>query len=205
MPSLPININIILFDSSCHPLHTKQAIPYSLALRLRRICSSFNNFNLRTGTNELKSYLLQRGYNHTFLNKQIQRAANITRIDALQPKRSQDSQRIPFIVTYNPALPHISHIIHKHYNTLLSSERCKHIFLDPPLVAHLRCRNLRDLLVKSKLPNNTPSDPAPPPGSFRCRQDCATCPYIIDGLDKYTVYSTAEICSITSHITCNYL
>ena len=29
-----------LLYSSCHPLHTKKAIPFSLALRLRRICST---------------------------------------------------------------------------------------------------------------------------------------------------------------------
>ena len=37
-----------LLYSSCHPLHTKKAIPFSLALRLRRICSTdatFNTFN----------------------------------------------------------------------------------------------------------------------------------------------------------------
>ena len=36
-----------LLYSSCHPLHTKKAIPFSLALRLRRICSTDETFNLR--------------------------------------------------------------------------------------------------------------------------------------------------------------
>ena len=37
-----------LLYSSCHPLHTKNAIPFSLALRLRRICSTDETFNIRT-------------------------------------------------------------------------------------------------------------------------------------------------------------
>ena len=46
--------------SSRHPQHTKRAIPFSLALRLRRICSSDGTFNQHS--NELKN-LNKRGYN----------------------------------------------------------------------------------------------------------------------------------------------
>ena len=45
-----------LLGSSCHPQHTKKAIPFSLALRLRRICSTDAKFTLRL--NELRTYLL---------------------------------------------------------------------------------------------------------------------------------------------------
>ena len=38
---------------------------------------------------------------------------------------------------------------------------------------------LRDILVKAKLPTiTTPNSNSLPPGSSRCGQDCATCPYI---------------------------
>ena len=53
-----------LLHSSCHPLHTKRAIPFSLALRLRRICSSDESFTLRA--NKLIKYLNDRGYNLSF-------------------------------------------------------------------------------------------------------------------------------------------
>ena len=57
--------------SSCHPLHTKKAIPFSLALRLRRICSTGATFNRAA---QLTTYLLKRGYNRNFVTKQIRRA-----------------------------------------------------------------------------------------------------------------------------------
>ena len=55
-----------LFQSLCHPRHTKRAIPCSLALRLRRICSSDKTFTLPT--NQFKTYLNKLGYNLSFLN-----------------------------------------------------------------------------------------------------------------------------------------
>ena len=108
-----------LLYSSCHPLHTKKAIPFSLALRLRRICSTDATFNTRAA--QLTTYLLKRGYNRNFVTKQIRRASDIPRRLTLQTKDVNKPKRIPFITTLNPSLPHISNIIKKHYNLLLSS------------------------------------------------------------------------------------
>ena len=115
-----------LLYSSCHPLHTKKAIPFSLALRLRRICSTDETFNLRAA--QLTTYLLKRGYKRNFVTKQIQRAANIPRTITLQTKDVNKPTRVPFITNFNPSLPHISNIIKKHYHLLLSSDRCKKVF-----------------------------------------------------------------------------
>ena len=192
----------VLLSSSCHPRHTKKAIPFSLALRIRRICSTDTNFKLRI--DELKTYLIARGYHSTFLDSQFKRAANISRTDALQTNRHDSINRIPFVVTYNPALPRISNILRSHFNILLSSNRCREVFKQPPIVAYRRSSNLRDILVKAQLPVFTPSNNINLPlGSFRCGQNCATCPYITDGLKHYTFFSTGHTRNITSHITCN--
>ena len=75
-----------LLYSSCHPLHTKKAIPFSLALRLRRICSTDATFHTRTA--RLTTYLLKRGYNRNFVNKQIRRAATSPANSLYKPKTS---------------------------------------------------------------------------------------------------------------------
>ena len=100
----PTDKHQYLLQSSCHSLHTKRAIPFNLALRLRRICSSDESFTLRA--NELIQYLNDRGYNLSFLRKEIQRVHAITRNETLKPSQSTTSQpsRVPLVITYNPAL-----------------------------------------------------------------------------------------------------
>ena len=202
--SKPTDKHQHLLFSSCHPSHTKKAIPYSLALRLRRICSTDQSF--KTRTSELISYLLKRGYSLNFLKKQINRAADIPRHVALQPKPKTSTNRIPFTLTYNPTLPSISSIIKKHFNILHSSNRCKEVFPELPVVAFRRSPNLRDLLVTAKLPklsssNNTNTTPR---GIFRCDSNrCLTCNFISHGTKEITFSSTGLTRTINSHITCN--
>ena len=52
----PTDKHQYLLVSSCHPQYTKRSIPFSLALRLRRIFSNPDNYKLLT--NELIDYLL---------------------------------------------------------------------------------------------------------------------------------------------------
>ena len=96
----PTDKHQYLLQSSCHPKHTKRAIPFSLALRLRRICSSDDTFTKRT--TELKTYLNKRGYNLSFLDQQIRRVHNMTRTESLASKNtSQTNQpkRVPLVIT----------------------------------------------------------------------------------------------------------
>ena len=113
--ALPIYKHQHLLSSSCHPHHTKKAIPFSLhlslSLRLRRICSTDAKFNHRI--NELKTYLLARGYNDNFLEKQFLRAANISRTNAFQTKPEN-----PKLLTM---LYHLLSHITRHFHAFLIS------------------------------------------------------------------------------------
>ena len=129
----PTDKHQYLIDWSCHPQHTKRAIPFSLALRLRRICSNPDNYKLRT--NELIDYLANRGYDKTFLKTQIQRASDIIRTDAQTNKPKTQTETTPLVITYNPALPNLAHITHKHSNVLYSSDRCRNVFKKPSVIS----------------------------------------------------------------------
>ena len=54
-----------LHKKSCHPWHTKKAIPYGQALRFRRICSEDRQCQERAG--ELAGWLKDRGYEESLV------------------------------------------------------------------------------------------------------------------------------------------
>ena len=70
-----------LLRSSCHPLHTKRPFPFSLALRIRTICSSNETYNIG------------------ILNQEIQSVHTITHTHT-----SDSPRRIPLVVGQHPAI-----------------------------------------------------------------------------------------------------
>ena len=67
----PTDKHQYLLKSSCHPSHTKQSITFSMALRLRRICSTDEFFNTRSSA--LTTYLIKRGYKHRFVKDAVEK------------------------------------------------------------------------------------------------------------------------------------
>ena len=105
-------------------------------------------------SNELKSYLKKRGYNLSFLNQEVARVHNITRTQAPTPKDTptiNQPQRVPLVITYNPALRYISSVINKHFNILSSFSRCTNVCKAKPFVTFRRSDNLSTLIYTSEL------------------------------------------------------
>ena len=73
----PTDTHRYLHKKSCHPWHTKKAIPYGQALRFRRICSEDRQFQERVG--ELAGWLKDRGYEESLVNEQIDRVRRLDR------------------------------------------------------------------------------------------------------------------------------
>ena len=59
------DIHQYLLHISCHPSHIKKSIPFSLASRIRRICSTTEKFKQRT--NELLEFLCKRGHRRQYV------------------------------------------------------------------------------------------------------------------------------------------
>ena len=93
----PTDTHQYLHINSCHPRHCKTAIPYSVALRVRRICSDEDNLSKRM--NDLKQHLRQRGYPEHLLDSEIQRATNTPRDATLRSCTRDKTTRIPLVVT----------------------------------------------------------------------------------------------------------
>ena len=64
--------NQYLLPSSCHPKSTTKSIPYSLSLRIVRICSKDENKDRRL--TELKELLLAQNYPESLIDRGIEKA-----------------------------------------------------------------------------------------------------------------------------------
>ena len=172
-------------------------IPYSQALRVRRICS--NQEDEDTHLDNLKQQLLNRQYKEEHIDQQIRKAKAKPRKDLLQYKIKHKTQRVPCVVTYNPAFEGISKIISSHMPILHADSTLKEIFPLPPVVSFRRPRNIRDLLVNAKL-REIPSDTQI--GSTKCNaKRCSVCPFICES-KKFRSSNTGESFPITTHIDC---
>ena len=117
----PTDTHQYLSPNSCHPKHCTTSIPYSQALRLRRICLRREDFVKRL--NELRDHLLAHGYDTNSVDHQIQREALIPHPQALQTRPwQQQPRRVPLVTTYHPRLTGLTKIINKHLPILHASK-----------------------------------------------------------------------------------
>ena len=96
--SKPTDTNQCLLPSSCHPPHVTKSIPYSQALRIRRICSTDKSLKKRLG--QLTNHLKRRDYKQSIIKK----THNISRGSLLQYKEKQKCKRTPSVLTYHSCL-----------------------------------------------------------------------------------------------------
>jgi hypothetical protein len=115
-----------LLPSSSHPAHITTNIPFSLCYRLVRICAE--KTTLKTRMEELKQLLLTRQYNEKIINGAMLKALNIDRNEALKKKIKTPTTRIPFVITYHPALPSINTILRQGWKTMTKDEHLKKVF-----------------------------------------------------------------------------
>ena len=170
----PTDTHQYLLPTSCHPKHICRNIPYSLALRIRRICSTTDAFENRV--KELTSHLKRRGYSLQEISTAIAKARSHKRGDLLsyRPKEESTDTATPFVMTYHPELPKVKEIVNKHWSIIDSSERLKKVFPKKPVMAYRRPKSLRDLLVKARLPQD-PMDNTPPGESKPCGGRACSC------------------------------
>ena len=174
--------NQYLLPSSCHPGHCWKNIPYSLAMRIIRICSEPESRDMRLS--ELKNMLLERNYPRTVINSAIRKALAVPRSEALERReKPKVSDRPVFTVLYDPHMPPIAGIMRTHWKTMVITDPLlKETFPKPPLVAYRRPAYLRQKLIRSKVPPILPNKPKRQnKGMRKCLKfgrGCPVCPFV---------------------------
>ena len=175
----PTDRNQYLLPSSCHPNDCIRNIPFSLALRIVKICSNVENRNKRC--EELKQMLMEREYDEAVVDSAINRAKKISREKALEPKiqKSESEKRPVYVSTYDPRLPNISNIINKHWRAQsFVDNNFKKNFPKPPMVAFKRQKNIRSFLIRAKVSPLQNRIQRFVKGMFPCMKQCINCPFI---------------------------
>ena len=144
----PTDTHPYLNWNSAHPLHLKRSIPYSQALRLRRICS--NTETLEKRLTQYAEYFVACGFKQQKVRKEMNKVLKLTQEQCLVSNRKESQDRIPFVITYNPYTTYIAEIANRHWDFLKTKERLGRIFNKNPLVAYRRPSSLRDALVSTK-------------------------------------------------------
>ena len=102
---------------------------------------------------ELFNILLDRGYKPKHIKQSIAKARQTPRRDALRiDSNTNNIERVPLVVTCNPALGCFNKIIKEYHPILHASQRCREVFSDPTLISFRKGRNLSDLLTSKRLP-----------------------------------------------------
>lgn len=144
----------LLHHQSYHPRHTFRGIVLSQLLRFKRICSREEDFQDAKRT--LFRALRARGYSRTRLRGIYKEHCRMQVNPGTAPSR-EDKILVPTIFSYTPEAVRLNRGIRDNFReTLADIPEGRDIAL---LAAYKRNRNLRDLLVHSRLPRQKGSKP----------------------------------------------
>ena len=140
---------------SCHPRHTKQAIPYNLA---RRICTIVSEIPVREcRLIELKMYLQKCNYPENMVLEGIKKAKSIPKTVLLNNAINKTNTKIlPFVSIYNPNYSCNFNIMKYAVDNLKRINSTKNIYKDVKLVnSKKQNKNLKQLLSRAILTSDS--------------------------------------------------
>ena len=195
--------NYLPFDSA-HPYHCKKGLPYGQFLRIRRICSRIEDFH-RHCVNKA-ALLRQKGYPQSLIDEAYTKARDKNRDELLHPKDGTLDRAVKktyMTTTYNPAYDSLRSQVKKTWDLLDRSSSTRHVHGAGLQVGYRRPKNLRDLLVRSKLtPISEESEPTRPVNKTCTNRKCRYCPLLnTEGQVVATV--TGRKYRTKHNVTCN--
>ena len=107
------------------------------------------------------------------------------------------------VLTYHPALHKVYEIIRGNENVLLVDNEHKNVFKDKIFLSFRRAKNLKDKLVRAKLPDL--DEELMEKGTFRCngRKSCQICPLMREGDTFQNFNSTRSFKTFSGKYDCN--
>ena len=168
----PTDKHAMLRWDSHHPQSCRESIPFSQFLRLKRLCSSEDVFEVEC--TKMSKFFEARGYPLRVIEKGRERAASMKRADILnRPRAIEKTSKVQLSIPFCEQTKSISGIIKRNARILAADDDIGCCFTDNIITAYKNTPNLRQRLVRAALPSDEI------PGTFPCgRKNCKTCPYV---------------------------
>ena len=153
--------------------------------------------------------LKSRGYKERAVLYQFQLVLLRSREEVMEKVvRTEEERAIILALPFDRRLPDAAGILHQHYNLLVQrNPGVKEWMVRAPMVAHLRPANLRDFLVRAKLPQvnrrGRGASRGDQPGFKKCgKARCLCCVYASNSR-THTSALTGQTWPIKQSITCD--
>ena len=199
----PTDSHLYLPFSSSHPSHCKRAIPYGVALRIKRNCSTDQFLNKRC--EEYKGYLCSQNYSKELVDRQFEKALSNERSELLTKRVKPKKKVFPLVLDYNPILPDIQQVIKKHSHLLRLSPELLEIFPSKSIFpAYRRTKNLKEILAPSKFRKNEARNETleDDRGCCKCNKRCDLCKNFLIQDTKFESFATGRIYRINQKLSC---
>ena len=146
----PTDTHQYLHASSCHVFYSKKSIPYSQGLRLNRICSKIHFLikNVRIWRFGFKE-------EDTWINWfwQILKAGKFSRAKLLNNQgKKENEDNLVLNIRYHPSLAELKVIMTRIHLLLTPDNEHNKVFRDISIIGFRRTKNLKDILVREKIP-----------------------------------------------------
>ena len=128
----PTNSQMYLDYASCHPLGCKNGIAKGVALRLRRICSTTEDYIKQSKL--FMASLVSRGHNPSIVHSEFDKVLKIPRSEIRMKRKRKNMPKTMFITKYNQNAPNVKNIISKNMHILQSDVVAKTLFPSIPTV-----------------------------------------------------------------------
>lgn len=199
----PTDKNTMLHGKSYHPTSLKRSLPTSQFNRVRRVCSSDQDYALRSA--QMSQRFRERDYDESWIQAASDRFKNMGQEECLDNKRqAKTDKRLTCVSQYSPLSNEFENIVRKHWPILCSDPALRDAsFRHPPRFAYKRSPNISNLVVRADQPPEKPASffSPIPDGNYRCAH-CAQCNFTYK-CNTYTHPHTGKVLKIKGVISCN--
>ena len=159
--SKSVDTHTYLHASSFHSRSTILSLPKSQFIRIRRLCSSLEDFKAQSS--KFIDFFIRRGYKKNHLVKTVNEVSEMSRDTLLTPKKSVNSSDTPvrtvLSISWHPRLQFLQKCLRSSHNEFSKKfDYIKKTFPEAPMVAFRRNQTLRNVLVRAR--HGEPQKPA---------------------------------------------